>query len=68
METCTIVSPDAGGAKRVTSRGDRWNVDFALIHKVRTEANNVDCSVLVGDVKDKVAIVVDDMADDLSCC
>lgn len=30
-----IVSPDAGGAKRVTSIADRLNVEFALIHKER---------------------------------
>lgn len=28
-----IVSPDAGGAKRVVSIADRLNVNFALIHK-----------------------------------
>ncbi|ELK25915.1 Ribose-phosphate pyrophosphokinase 1 [Myotis davidii] len=60
---CTIVSPDAGGAKRVTSIADRLNVDFALIHKERKKANEVDRMVLVGDVKDRVAIFVDDMAD-----
>ncbi|XP_077984915.1 ribose-phosphate pyrophosphokinase 2 [Glandiceps talaboti] len=58
-----IVSPDAGGAKRVTSIADRLNVDFALIHKERKKANEVACMVLVGDVKDRVAILVDDMAD-----
>ncbi|XP_036902192.1 ribose-phosphate pyrophosphokinase 2 isoform X1 [Sturnira hondurensis] len=60
---CIIVSPDAGGAKRVTSIADRLNVDFALIHKERKKANEVDGMVLVGDVKDRVAILVDDMAD-----
>ncbi|XP_037680666.1 ribose-phosphate pyrophosphokinase 1-like isoform X1 [Choloepus didactylus] len=60
---CTIVSPDAGGAKRVTSIADRLNVDFALIHKERKKANEVDRMLLVGDVKDRVAILVDDMAD-----
>ncbi|EHA98082.1 Ribose-phosphate pyrophosphokinase 1 [Heterocephalus glaber] len=30
---CTIVLPDAGGAKRVTSIADQLNVDFAVIHK-----------------------------------
>ncbi|XP_011503724.1 PREDICTED: ribose-phosphate pyrophosphokinase 1 isoform X1 [Ceratosolen solmsi marchali] len=59
----TIVSPDAGGAKRVTSIADRLNVDFALIHKERKKANEVASMVLVGDVKDRVAILVDDMAD-----
>ncbi|KAK3577053.1 hypothetical protein CHS0354_003135 [Potamilus streckersoni] len=58
-----IVSPDAGGAKRVTSIADRLNVDFALIHKERKKANEVSSMVLVGDVKDKVAILVDDMSD-----
>ncbi|XP_036825604.1 ribose-phosphate pyrophosphokinase 1 isoform X2 [Oncorhynchus mykiss] len=62
-KTCTIVSPDAGGAKRVTSIADRLNVDFALIHKERKRANEVDRMVLVGDVTDRVAILVDDMAD-----
>ncbi|GAU91087.1 hypothetical protein RvY_03408 [Ramazzottius varieornatus] len=61
--TCVIVSPDAGGAKRVTSIADRLNVDFALIHKERKRANEVSSMVLVGDVKDRVAILVDDMAD-----
>merc|ERR1711962_373957 len=58
-----IVSPDAGGAKRVTAIADRLNVEFALIHKERKKANQVDRMVLVGDAKGKVAILVDDMAD-----
>ncbi|KAJ8794701.1 hypothetical protein J1605_003010 [Eschrichtius robustus] len=60
---CTIVSPDAGGAKRVTSVAERLNVDFALIHKEPKKANEVDRMVLVVYVKDLVAILVDDMAD-----
>lgn len=60
---CVIVSPDAGGAKRVTSIADQLNVDFALIHKERKKANEVASMVLVGDVKGKVAVLVDDMAD-----
>lgn len=62
-QNCVIVSPDAGGAKRVTSIADRLNVDFALIHKERKRANEVSSMVLVGDVTDRVAILVDDMAD-----
>ncbi|XP_013409908.1 ribose-phosphate pyrophosphokinase 2 isoform X1 [Lingula anatina] len=58
-----VVSPDAGGAKRVTSIADRLNIEFALIHKERKKANEVASMVLVGDVKEKVAILVDDMAD-----
>eukprot|EP00128_Syssomonas_multiformis_P013097 Colp12_sorted_trinity150504_noHs@34491 len=62
-ENCIIVSPDAGGAKRVTSIADRLNVGFALIHKERKKANEVDRMVLVGDVRDRAAVLVDDMAD-----
>jgi len=58
-----VVSPDAGGAKRVTSIADRLNIDFALIHKERKKANEVASMVLVGDAKGKVAVLIDDMAD-----
>lgn len=42
---------------------DRLGVDFALFHKERKRANEVSRMVLVGQVKGKVAILVDDMAD-----
>lgn len=48
---------------RVTAIADRLNIEFALIHKERKKANEVASMVLVGDVKDRVAILVDDMAD-----
>ncbi|KAG0228484.1 ribose-phosphate pyrophosphokinase 3 [Mortierella sp. GBAus27b] len=62
-KNAVIVSPDAGGAKRATSIADRLDLDFALIHKERKKANEVSRMVLVGDVKGKIAILVDDMAD-----
>lgn len=63
LQNVVIVSPDAGGAKRATSIADRLGVDFALFHKERKKANSVSRMVLVGHVKDKVAILIDDMAD-----
>ena len=50
--------------------GFRLNVEFALIHKERKKANEVAGMTLVGDVKDRVAILVDDMADTCGtiCC
>jgi ribose-phosphate pyrophosphokinase len=42
---------------------DRLGVDFALFHKERKKANEVSRMILVGQVKGKVAILVDDMAD-----
>ena len=62
-ENGVIVSPDAGGAKRATSLADRLDLNFALIHKERKRANEVSRMILVGDVRDKIAILVDDMAD-----
>ncbi|EPY51282.1 ribose-phosphate pyrophosphokinase [Schizosaccharomyces cryophilus OY26] len=63
VNPAVIVSPDAGGAKRATALADRLDLDFALIHKERQKANEVSRMVLVGDVRDKLAILVDDMAD-----
>ncbi|KAG8906299.1 hypothetical protein FRC00_012707, partial [Tulasnella sp. 408] len=63
IKNVVIVSPDAGGAKRATSMADRLNVDFALFHKERKKANEVSRMILVGNVKDKTAVLVDDMAD-----
>ena len=62
-EEAVIVSPDAGGAKRVTAIADKLNIGFALIHKERKRANEVASMVLVGDVSKRTAILVDDMAD-----
>lgn len=63
-----LCSPDAGAAKRVKSYRDRMrNYDLDLrmvmIDKTRKEANVVDTMVLIGDVKDKNVIIIDDMTD-----
>lgn len=58
-----VVSPDAGGVKRAKSVADKLGADLAIIHKERKQANQVDNMILVGDVRDKIAILVDDMAD-----
>ncbi|KAJ3182730.1 ribose-phosphate pyrophosphokinase [Geranomyces variabilis] len=61
-QRAVIVSPDAGGAKRATVIADKLNMDFALIHKERRVAAGSEL-ILVGDVKDRVCILVDDIAD-----
>ena len=48
---------------RATSIADSFDLGFALIHKERARPNEVSRMVLVGDVKDRIAIIVDDMAD-----
>lgn len=62
-ELLTIVSPDAGGAKRVAYIADKLDVPFALIHKERQKANEVSKMVLVGDVSSKLCLLIDDIAD-----
>lgn len=61
-----IVSPDAGGAKRVTAMADKLGLDFAIIHRKRDGKSDQAperMEILVGDVEGKVALLVDDMID-----
>lgn len=57
--SAVIVSPDAGGAKRAAQIADHLHTRFALIHHDRR--NNA--TILVGDVNDRVAILIDDLVD-----
>lgn len=63
LQNSILVSPDAGGAKRVASLADKLDLQFALIHKERQKANEVSRMVLVGDVTGKSCLLIDDMAD-----
>ncbi len=60
-----VVSPDAGGVVRAQSYGKRLmrEGELAIIHKERDIPNQVAHMKLVGDVKGKVALITDDMAD-----
>lgn len=63
-----LVSPDAGGIKRIESYAKKLGIDFIILHKQRnySQKNTVDKSILVGEhhlLKDKIAIVGDDMID-----
>ncbi|KAI0026085.1 phosphoribosyl pyrophosphokinase [Xylariomycetidae sp. FL0641] len=62
-----IVSPDAGGAKRATAIADSMGMDFALIHKERRPTRITDrqnaTMMLVGNVANRICILVDDLAD-----
>jgi len=58
-----VVSPDAGGVERARAYAKRLNAGLAIIDKRREAANVSEVMHLIGDVKDKTAIIVDDMAD-----
>jgi ribose-phosphate pyrophosphokinase len=58
-----IVSPDAGGVERARAIAKRLNADLAIIDKRRDAPNQAKAMAVIGDVNDKVAIILDDMAD-----
>ncbi len=58
-----IVSPDAGGVARARAYAKRMNCGLAIIDKRRSGPNEVAEMNVVGDVKGKAAIIVDDMID-----
>jgi ribose-phosphate pyrophosphokinase len=58
-----VVSPDAGGVERARSYARRLGTSLAIIDKRRSAPNEADVLHIIGDVKDRVAIVIDDMVD-----
>ena len=58
-----FVSPDAGGAVRARKFADMFNGDIAIVDKMRPEAGKSEVMNLIGDVKNKHAILVDDIVD-----
>src|SRR5487761_2418956 len=59
----TVVSPDAGGVERARAFARRLNANLAIIDKRRQRASEIAGMRLVGEVKDTIAILVDDMID-----
>jgi ribose-phosphate pyrophosphokinase len=62
-EDLVIVSPDAGGVERARAYSKRLNCPLAIIDKRRPRANASEVMNLIGDVKGKDAIIVDDIVD-----
>tara|TARA_B100000085_G_scaffold283607_1_gene314665 strand:- start:283 stop:1236 length:954 start_codon:yes stop_codon:yes gene_type:complete len=58
-----FVSPDAGGVVRARKFADMFNGDIAIVDKMRPEAGKSEVMNLIGDVKNKHAILVDDIVD-----
>ena len=60
-QKAVIVSPDAGGTKRATSVASKLDLDIALIHRQKHNHNLE--TLLVGNVAQKTAIIIDDLID-----
>ena len=63
LKDMVIASPDVGGSKRANSYAKYFGVPLVLCHKSRAKANEVESMTVIGDVKDKNVILVDDMVD-----
>lgn len=63
LEDICIVSPDTGGTKRASSYAKFLNCELAIGYKQRVKANEVSELQIIGDVKDKNVIIVDDIID-----
>jgi ribose-phosphate pyrophosphokinase len=58
-----MVSPDAGGVERTRAYAKRLDADLAIIDKRRERANVAQAMNVIGDVKNKSCIMLDDMVD-----
>ena len=62
-EECTVLSPDVGSAAMGQSYAKRLGFHFALIDKRRYAPNKAEVSHLIGDLKGKDVLIIDDMID-----
>jgi len=58
-----IVSHDAGGVERARAYAKRLNTDLAIVDKRRDAPNKAIAMSVIGDVANKVAVIIDDMVD-----
>ena len=63
LKDMVIATPDVGGAKRANNYAKYFNVPLVLCHKQRAKANVVARMTVIGDVKDKNVVLIDDMVD-----
>ena len=62
-ENCMVVSPDLGSVTRARNFAQRFDAPLAIVDKRRQKANVCEVMNIIGDVKDKKVILVDDMID-----
>ncbi len=58
-----VVSPDVGSVARVRSFAQKMNMPMAIVDKRRQRANSSEVMNIIGDVRDKHVILLDDMVD-----
>ena len=63
FEDVVVVSPDHGGAVRARNFGEVLKAPIAIIDKRRPEPNKAEVMNIIGDIKGKTCIIVDDICD-----
>lgn len=63
LENLTIAAPDMGGSKRAHAYSNYLGTGVVISHKSRSEANKIGEMKVIGDVKNKNVVIVDDMVD-----
>ncbi len=63
IKNLTIASPDMGGSKRAYAYSKFLKCDVVICYKQRSKANKISHMELIGDVKNKNVILVDDIVD-----
>lgn len=63
LKNLIIASPDMGGTKRAKAYSDFLSTDMVICYKSRDRANHIGEYKIIGDIKDKDVVVIDDMVD-----
>lgn len=63
LDDVVVVSPDHGGVTRARNFARRFDAPLAIVDKRRPEANRAEVMNIIGDVKGKTAIMIDDIID-----
>ena len=63
LENLVVASPDIGGSKRANTYSKFLQVPMVICHKYREKANVVSEMTVIGDVKGKNVIIIDDIID-----
>ncbi len=63
LKNLTVVSPDAGGVERARAYAKRLDVQLAIVDKRREVANVAEVMNVIGDVKKRNCVIVDDIID-----
>ncbi len=66
LKKWVVFSPDVGGIKKIEKYADVLGTDFGMVHKKRIDANTVEQKTLIGNVKHKNIVLIDDMSETLN--